>query len=148
MTLVKWNTPRPLNTFGNLVDNFFGSDWLENLERDWATMTPSVNVKDTDNKVVVEVAAPGMHKEDFTIKVENDVLNIIAEAKHENETKDENARFVRREFRYESFRRAFTLPKTIDSEKIEAHYENGILTLDLPKRPELQAKPVKNVDIK
>jgi HSP20 family protein len=148
MTLVKWNVPRPLNPFSNLIDNFFGNEWLENLERDWTTMTPSVNVKETENKVVVEVAAPGMHKEDFVIKVENDVLNIFAEVKQENENKDENARFVRREFRYESFRRAFTLPKTIDSEHIEAHYENGILSLDLPKKPELVSKPSKSIEIK
>jgi HSP20 family protein len=148
MRLVKWNTPRPLNTLSNLVDNFFGSEWLENIERDWATMTPSVNVKETDNKVVVEVAAPGMHKEDFVIKVENDVLNIFAEVKQANENQAENARFVRREFRYESFRRAFTLPKTIDSEHIEAHYKNGILSLDLPKKPEVVSKPTQSIEIK
>jgi HSP20 family protein len=148
MTLVKWNTPRPLNTFSNLVDNFLGNDWLENFEQNWAITTPSVNVKETDDKVIVEVAAPGMHKEDFVIKVENDVLNIFAEVKQASETQPENTRFMRREFRYESFRRAFTLPKTIDSEHIEAHYENGILSLDLPKKPEVVNKPTKNIEIK
>ena len=94
---------------------------------------------------MIDVAAPGMEKNDFTLKVENDVLTVKAEKKSESSDKD--VHFTRREFGYNVFNRSFDLPDTVNSEKIDAKYENGILSIVLPKLDEAKSKPERLIKI-
>ncbi|MFW5835432.1 MAG: Hsp20/alpha crystallin family protein [bacterium] len=111
-----------------------------------ATM-PSVNVKETDDEFQIEVAAPGMKKEDFSINLDNNMLSISSE--HKEEAKDEDEGYTRKEFSYQSFRRTFNIPEgVIDQEKIDAKYDDGILSIRMPKQEEAKVKPAKKIDIK
>jgi HSP20 family protein len=106
-----------------------------------------VNVRKDDDKYEIEVAAPGMKKADFKLKLENDVLTISSEKKEEN--KDEKNGYSRREFCYQSFQRSFTLPEGhIMTDKIQAVYNDGILKIELPKREEIKPQPPKEIAIK
>jgi HSP20 family protein len=105
---------------------------------------PSVNIKDTKEAYLVEVAAPGFVKENFNVKVEDELLTISAEAQEQK--LDEGEKFTRKEYTQSSFKRTFTLPKTIASDKIGAAYENGILKVTLPKLEE--AKQKGSIDVK
>lgn len=117
------------------------TDLLENIERNFLGRVdetsgdiPAVNIKEENDKFVLEMAAPGMKKDDFKINLDNYQLTISAETKEEKKEKEDN--YTRREFVYNSFSRSFTLPKTIDIEKIKADYKNGILNIVLPKKEE------------
>ena len=94
---------------------------------------------------MLELAIPGFKKEDFNIEIDNDVLTISSEVKKDNEIKEEN--YTRREFSVSSFKRAFTLPETVNAEAINAVYEGGVLTLTLPKREEALPKPKRLIEI-
>ncbi len=108
---------------------------------------PAVNVTETEGSFKVEVAAPGFEKQHFALNVENG--HLIVTAKREEKTEEGNVdkgRFLRREFRYESFKRSFKLPNTVNQDSISAVYEHGILNIELPKKEE--AKPVaKNIQV-
>ncbi len=136
----RFATPR----FSNLFDSFFENEF-QNVNRKEFFKTPAlVNVKDTEAAYIIDVAAPGFNKEEISIKVENNLLTIKAEQKSEEEVKEQ--KFTRKEFNFTSFNRSFTLPKTVDADKIGAAYQNGILSITLPKKEE--AKPAAAVDIK
>ena len=98
---------------------------------------PPVNITEKESAYSLELAAPGMEKQDFTVNLENDLLTISAEKKEE--TASESEKNIRREFRYQSFKRSFTLDEKIDATAITAKYENGILKLELPKKKEEKA---------
>lgn len=107
---------------------------------------PAVNVKETDKEYELEVAAPGLNKGDFKINLENDVLTISAETKTEHEEKDKG--YSRKEFSCTSFSRSFALPEnSVEEEKIEAKYNDGILKIHLPKKETAKAKPVKAIAV-
>lgn len=145
MSLVRFRNPVP-----SLFDRFFENDmfdWSNRNFSDTNTTLPSVNVKEDAEGFKVEMAAPGFEKGDFKIELDNDVLTISSEKKIENETK-EDERFTKREFSYQSFCRSFTLPVTVENEKIAAKYENGILNISIPKKEEAKPKPVKQIAIK
>lgn len=127
------------------------TDLMENLERNFLGRVdensgdiPAVNIKEENDKFVLEMAAPGMNKDDFKINLDNYQLTISSEQKKEKKEKEDN--YTRREFVYSSFSRSFTLPKTIDIDKIKADYKNGILSLTLPKKEE-EAKLTKQIKI-
>ncbi|GAB4395456.1 MAG: Hsp20/alpha crystallin family protein [Microscillaceae bacterium] len=149
MSLIRFNTdfnnwmfPR----FAQMMDRFFDDDALSN--RNFASATlPAVNIKETAEDFQVELAAPGLQKEDFKIELENHLLKISSEKKTEHEEKNEDGKYARREFSYQSFQRAFTLPSNVDSEKIAARYEGGILTVIIPKREEAKEKPARTIAI-
>lgn len=145
MTLVRYKNEIP-----NLLANFFNND-LENfgLSNFSSTNTtlPSVNIKENPEGFEVEVAAPGFDKNDFIIELNGDVLTISSEKQIENETKDDE-RFTKREFSYQSFTRSFTLPDVVESDKITAKYEKGILQILIPKKEEAKPKPVKQIAVK
>lgn len=154
MTLVKWKKPvtEPAVTIPSLIDSFFGRDMEElfglgNLVFNRNTM-PAVNIKETKENYSIEIAAPGMKKEDFNIEVENDVLAISSGMENSHEEKDMDGRYTRREFSYSSFRRNFTLPQTVDGEKISASYVDGVLNISIPKREEAKEKPSKRIEVK
>lgn len=137
------------NQFPALFDHFFENDLYDWSNRHYSTTDttlPSVNIKESSDAFEVELAAPGLEKKDFNIELNNDILTISSERKIENETK-EGQQFARREFSYQSFSRSFTLPNTVDNDKIKAKYENGILRVSIPKKEEAKPKPVKQIDI-
>lgn len=106
---------------------------------------PKVNILETNEAFRVEMAAPGMKKEDFHVELDNDTLIIQSEQTSENE--DENTSFTRREFSYQAFKRSFYLPNTVEADKIKATYKDGILRLEIPKKEEARRKPVKSITI-
>ena len=135
------------------VSKYFDDDW--NSLFDWtnrnysntATTLPSVNVKENDNEYIVEMAAPGMKKNDFQIEVNNNVLTIKSEMKNEHEEKDGDT-YTRREFSYQSFQRSFNLNhEVVDDAKIKATYKDGILSVSLPKKEEAKPKPARTIKI-
>ena len=147
MTLVKLNS-RPLQkSFNNLMDDFFAT--VPSIFRDdFATpasrsFTP-VNVKETENDYVLEVVAPGFQKDDFKINLDNNTLTISADKKEE--TENNNEKFIRKEFKQQSFSRSFTIDEKTDAENISAKYVNGVLTLNLAKKQEVKP-PVKEISI-
>ena len=108
---------------------------------------PPVNIKETETTFVVELAAPGKRKEDFNIELDDNVLTISSESKHEKEEKDSDGKYTRKEFSYSSFKRAFTLPEIVNESDINASYENGVLHITLPKREEALPKPKRMIEI-
>jgi HSP20 family protein len=147
MTLIRRNQSQPV--FTNFFDDFLNKEWsdwgLKNYSRTNTTI-PSVNISENDENFLIEVAAPGLDKSDFSIEVNQGTLKISSEIKSENQEKED--RYTRREFSYQSFCRSFSLPLTVDSDKIEAKYDKGLLLVTIPKREEAKPKPVKMIDIK
>lgn len=107
---------------------------------------PSVNIIETPDEFKMEIAAPGLEKADFNISVENNSLVISAQKEMKKEETKEN--YTRKEFNYSSFTRSFELPDSISTDQIQAIYENGILNLSLPKKPEAKAQPQRTIEIK
>ncbi|WP_222984694.1 Hsp20/alpha crystallin family protein [Flagellimonas meishanensis] len=130
--------------FPSLMNDFMGPDWFGGTDN-WNTSVPAVNIKDNEKNFELELAVPGGKKDDFTVEVDNDVLTISSEVKMENEETNDN--YTRKEFSFSSFKRAFTLPETVDGSKIDAKYEDGILRLTLPKKQEALPKPKRLIAI-
>lgn len=132
--------------FSNLIENFFENDFPVFFNNEWAKSSmPSVNIKDTKEAYQIEVAAPGFTKDSFNVKVEDNVLTISGEAKEDK--LEEGEKFTRKEFFHTSFKRSFTLPKTIVADKIAAGYENGLLKVTLPKMEEAKSRGAIDVKI-
>lgn len=125
-------SPSPTNALGNLIDDFFNSNLSNFMGSDFFTSLPSINVVENEKSFVVEMAAPGLKKEDFSINLEEDYLSISSEKKNETEQETPN-KFLRREFSYKTFKRGLRLPDNINVEGISAKYENGVLYVNLPK---------------
>ena len=149
MNLIKRNgnqTPGFPRTF---FDDVFGRElfnWENSNFSTTSTTLPSVNIKETSDNYEVEVAAPGLEKNDFKITLDGNLLTISSEK--ENQQVDEQENFTRREFSYQSFQRSFELPKNVvDEEKINARYENGLLHLSIPKKEEAKQKPPRMIEI-
>ena len=111
--------------------------------------SPAVNIKETDKDFQIEIAAPGMTKDDFAIRVDNDEELVIAlEKKHEDKEEKKGENYLRREFSYASYHQAFTLPDNIDVENIKAAMTNGVLCIELPKKtPEKQSPASRHIAI-
>lgn len=116
-------------------DNFFNRSTI-----------PSLNITEEKDQYKVTVAAPGLKKEDFDIEVDNHLLTVGASS--ENEKEEENKRYRRKEYNYSSFSRSFTMPQDVNSEAIEASYENGILTLKLTKKDSSVNASQRKVEVK
>ncbi|MGN6264263.1 MAG: Hsp20/alpha crystallin family protein [Ginsengibacter sp.] len=150
MNLIKRNGS-PVNQWPLLFDDFFNrefSNWgLENFS-DTNTTVPRVNVKENKDNFVVEVAAPGMDKKDFKVQLEGNLLTVSSERTEQNNEDNQDEKYSRREFSYQSFQRTFTLPKdVVDADKIQAKYENGLLHLEIPKKEEAKVKTPKQIQI-
>jgi HSP20 family protein len=130
----------PWRDFLNLED-LFGS----NLPPSRNSM-PAVNVSEDEKSYEIEVAAPGFHKEDIHINIDDDVLTISGEIKREEKEGGNGRQYSRREYTYNAFTRSFTLPDDTNQDQISAHYENGILKMMIPKSKQ-QAKPQKEIRI-
>ncbi|GEO08567.1 Hsp20/alpha crystallin family protein [Segetibacter aerophilus] len=149
MTLAKRNG-NLINSLPGLFDDFFTRDlfdWNNSNFSMAGTTVPAVNVKETAETFEVEMAAPGMKKEDFKVELNNNVLTISSELKHENQDKD-GERWTRKEFSYQTFQRSFQLSReAVDADNIQAKYENGVLHLIIPKREEVKQKPARLINI-
>jgi len=136
------------------VSRFFEDDW--NNIFDWKNRNfnnhnftlPSVNIEDEGNHILINLAAPGMNKEDFKVELKNNILMISGESKHQDSEK-EGKNFSLREFNYSRFHRSFNLNNSfVDNQKIEAIYKNGLLTIKLAKKEEAKEKPSKQIVVK
>jgi HSP20 family protein len=111
------------------------------------TTIPAINIAETPDNFEVEMAAPGMTKNDFRVELDGNRLTISSEKNEEKELK-EGERYTRKEFSYQSFQRTFQLPRdVVDADKIEAKYENGVLHLIIPKKEHAKQKPPKMIQI-
>jgi len=111
---------------------------FKNMEEHGCDCAPSTNVQENNDAYKIELAVPGYSKKDFKIDLEKDRLSISSEK--ENATESSNENYTRKEFSYGSFQRSFTLPDTIEAEKINDEYNNGILVVTLPKKEEVKIK--------
>lgn len=148
MSLIRRNDVFPRMT--SLFDDFFANDgrnWGLNNFSATNTTLPAVNIKETGEAFEVEMAAPGMNKDDFKIELDGNQLTISSEKQTHDEQKDGD-RYTRREFSYQSFQRVFQLPKdVVDSDKIGARYENGVLHLVIPKKEEAKQRPPRTIQV-
>ena len=149
MTLVKRNGSL-LNPLPALFDDFFNRDlfsWGNSNFSNTNTTIPAVNIKETAENYEVEVAAPGMTKDDFKVELDGNTLMISSERSNQKEEGGDE-KYSRKEFSYQSFLRTFQLQKdVVDIEKIAAKYENGLLHLMIPKKEEAKQKPPRLIQI-
>jgi HSP20 family protein len=129
--------------FDDILGRSFGTEFMSNFNT--GLTLPAVNVKDTANEYIVEMAVPGLEKSNFDINIDNNILSIVAESKTEDNTESEN--YTRREFGYSSFKRTFAIPDSVNAEKITASYKEGILKVLLPKHDDAKKKPIKSIKI-
>lgn len=128
---------RTQNWLPSIFNDFFDTDWMEKAN----STAPAINVFETENSYEVELAAPGLTKEDFKVNVDSDDNLVISmEKKTDNSEKDKKGRYLRREFSYQQFEQCMVLPDDADKEKISAKVENGVLKIDMPKITEAEIK--------
>ncbi len=146
-SLANTNSNQNFQTSSNWLDDIFNRDLPSVFTTNFNTgiTLPKVNIKETADAFVVEMAVPGLKKSDFHIDLDNQVLSISTETKKKNEYKEEN--YTRREFGYSSFKRTFNLPESVNEEKINANYDNGILSVLLPKKEEAKQKPARSIKV-
>lgn len=137
------------NWLPSVFDDMLNTDWLgsNSSTSTIGTSIPAVNVKETDEMFLVEVAAPGKKKDDFEIELNNNLLTISSEMEEEHESKNKEEKYTRREYSYSSFKRSFNLPESVDRSKISANYTDGVLRIELSKREEDKTKPKRLIEI-
>jgi HSP20 family protein len=140
-TLVKTHFANP-----SYLNGFFGKDLFHEFNTPaFSGSVPAVNVVESTEGFRIELAAPGLQKSDFKLNLEKNQLTISAQKEQKNE--ENNEKYTRKEFKYTSFQRTFTLPNSVDGDKIEANYAEGILYVALPKREEAKEKPAREIEI-
>jgi len=142
MRITRWTPYNELNSLQSTLNRVFqdfgrGSDELMTS----GTFVPPVDIYEDEHGINLKMEVPGVSEQDINIQLENNTLSVSGERKFEKNEKEEN--FHRIERRYGSFTRSFTLPSTVDSEKVNAHYENGILSIQLAKKAEAKPKQIK-----
>jgi HSP20 family protein len=141
MAITRWDPFREVVALQNRVSNLFREMNEGDSPLTTASFVPAVDIYEDARKVVLKLEVPGIEEKDLDIRVENNTLTVKGERKFEKEEKEEN--FHRIERRYGTFYRAFTLPSTVDTEHVQANYQNGILKLELSKKPEAQPRQIK-----
>ena len=146
MALVRWNPMRELQTMHDRMNRFFDESlfrWGRPAEW-WGEASPigsaSVNLYEDENYIIMKVELPGVKKEDIFLEVKDNTICLKAERKPETEEKEEN--YHQSEFKYGSFQRSFTLPVSVDADKIKAQHKDGILKVTLPKAESHRAKKI------
>lgn len=136
MTLVRFNNNKSLfpDFFSSMMENF-----LNDNELAYNGTRPMSNVKETEDAFWLEFAIPGFGKDDVSIDIDQNVMTVSGK----KEEKSEDEKYTRREFWYNEFKRSFTLPKSVDQEATKASFKDGILTVELPKKPEAKPKSLK-----
>ena len=127
--------------FSDLMRDFFGNEGY----CDDYNAIPEANISEEKNKYQIELAVPGLEKKDIKVEIDKDILKIHHESS--DEKKNENNRYFRREFRYNSFARTFIIPESVDDSKMKAKYENGILVLELPKKQKSEVEQKREIRI-
>ena len=137
---------RTQNWLPSIFNDFLDNDWMVKAN----ATAPAINVFETEKEYKVELAAPGMTKEDFNVHIdEENNLVISMEKKTENKEEKKEGRYLRREFSYSKFQQTMILPDDVDKEKISAQVENGVLNIDLPKFSEQEKEKAKRfIDVK
>ena len=137
---------RTQNWLPSIFNDFFDNEWMAKAN----ATAPAINVIETENGYKVEVAAPGMTKRDFNIRIDEDNNLVISmEKKIEDKEDKKDGRYLRREFSYSKFQQTMILPENVDKEKISAQVENGVLTIELPKLSEEEVKKAeRTIEIK
>ena len=137
---------RTQNWLPSILNDFFDNDWMVKAN----ATAPAINVFETEKEYKVELAAPGMTKEDFNVRIDEDNNLVISmEKKTENKEEKKEGRYLRREFSYSKFQQTMILPDDVDKEKISAQVENGVLNIDLPKFSEQEKEKAKRfIDVK
>ena len=132
--------------FPSLFDDFLTKDFINHAPK--ADSIPAVNIKESDTSFSIELAAPGMDKNNFKIELKNNILTVSSQTEKKTEEKTEEDKFIRKEFAYKSFTRTFTLPeKSVEENNITANYTNGILSILIPKKEKEKIIPVKEITI-
>ncbi len=135
MTLVKFNNDKRNHALMPGLNDVFESIFNDTFFSDRVVArVPAVNISESADNFHIELAAPGLKKQDFKINVDNNALNIWVEQQTENT--GDNRKYNKREYSYNSFVRSFTLPEVADASRIEAAYEDGVLKIDIAKKEE------------
>lgn len=144
MSIVRWEPFRDFMTLREAMDRLFEESFVGPRRREWLAPTEAtlpLDMYQTEDSVVVRTAVPGVKPDDIDITISGNALSISGETKEEEEVKEEN--YIRRERRYGSFSRSVILPDGVDADNTEASFEDGVLTLTIPKAPEAKPKVIK-----
>ena len=144
MAISRWDPFRDLNVLQDRMNRLFndaGRGWRTDEPAATTTWSPAVDIFETENEIVVKAELPGVDRKDISLNLENNVLTLKGERKFEKETKEEN--YHRIERAYGGFSRAFSIPATVDEEKIRADYQDGILRIALPKKEQVRPKQIR-----
>jgi HSP20 family protein len=144
MTISRWDPFRDLNVLQDRMNRLFddtGRGWRADEPAATTTWSPAVDIFETENEIVVQAELPGVDRKDISLHLENNVLTLKGERRFEKETKEEN--YHRIERAYGGFSRTFSIPATVDEEKIRADYRDGILKIALPKKEQVKPKQIR-----
>ena len=140
--LTRWDPFREFSTLQDRMNRMFRDSYGERDEAlTTSTFAPPVDVYEDEHNVTLKIEVPGIDEKDLDVRVENNTLTVHGERKFEKEEKEENFRRVERQ--YGSFTRSFTLPNTVDTDRVQANYEKGILKIQLAKKAEAKPKQIK-----
>lgn len=141
MGITNWKGIAPHNALNRNLDDFFNDSFRRLVDWEFRNEdevnVPPVNVTNGKIQYEIQVVAPGMDKEDFDLNIENNVLTVTA--RKEEKTNEKKNNYTTQEYYFHSLRRSFTLPEEVDQDKISAHYHHGVLEIQLPKKPEVEA---------
>lgn len=144
MSIVRWEPLRDFMTLREAMDRLFEDSFVGPRRREWlraAEATLAVDMYQTDDAAVIKTSVPGVKPDDMDITISGNTMTITGETKEEEEVKEEN--YIRRERRFGSFSRLVLLPEGLEPDKAEASFEEGVLTLTIPKAPETKPKVIK-----
>jgi len=144
MAISRWDPFRDLNVLQERMNRLFddaGRGYRSDEPAATTTWSPAVDIYETDNEIVVKAELPGVDRKDINLNLENNVLTLKGERRFEKETKEEN--YHRIERAYGGFSRSFSIPATVDEERIRADYKDGILKIALPKKEQVRPKQIK-----
>ena len=141
--LTRWEPFREFSTLQDRMNRLFRETYSENQDQSLTTSSfaPAVDVYEDEHNVTLKIEVPGIDEKDIDVRIENNTLTVHGERKIEKEEKEENYRRVERQ--YGSFTRTFTLPNTVDTEKVQANYDKGVLNISLPKKAEAKPKQIR-----
>ena len=147
MNVVKVNPFLQGKSFTNIIDDVFNRSISDLVGSDYAVTNPSVNITEQNDSFTLDLAAPGLEKKDFNIAIEKGQL-IISASKENKSEENQVGKWARKEFNFETFRRTFHLSDLINTDHITAEYQNGILSVVLPKKEDAKEKASKTIEIK
>lgn len=142
-TITRWDPFRNISTLQEQVNRLFEDSFFRGRadESSLAAWTPAVDIYEDGNQMVIKADLPDVHEKDIEVRLENNLLTIRGDRKFEKKVSEEN--YLRVERAYGSFSRSFSLPSTVDAERINAEHRNGVLTITLPKREESKPRQIK-----